>query len=413
MLALTCFVAILFAAPSIATAQGAGQATDQLAPLPVALPWTHKPHPTEPAISVEDLETRLYIFADDSMEGRGAGSVGDVKATDYLAAEVKRIGLQPVGDSGTYFQSVPADQGNQSSYPMRNIVAVLPGSDPVLRHQYVVLGAHSDHLGTGNSAFDHDSLRVYNHFMRPQGGVNAALESMKMGSIKQPTDDDWRAINAELAKLRKLHPPRQDSIYNGADDDGTGSVALLEIAQALAASPTRPKRSILFVWHTDEEGNMSGSRHLVGHPPVPLDSIVVLLTLDMIGRGGASDRVGGGPRFLQVIKAGCLSTALDTLLNDVNQRSKHNLQLSEGHESRSINGLTMTASSDYASYAVKGIPYAFFFTDMHPDYHQVTDEPQYIDYEHLARVTNFVQDVTVQMANAAPHAICRRSAPSP
>lgn len=397
---LTRLAGLLFAAASVATAQEPEQATARLAPLPEALPRTHKPSPTGPAISVEDLKTRLYIFADDSMLGRAAGDIGNLKATAYLAAEAKRIGLQPMGDSGTYFQTVPTE----GSYPMRNVVALLAGSDPALRHQYIVLGAHSDHLGVGE-AVDHDSLRVYNHYLYPQGIVSRLM------APKQPTDSEWRDIKAEVARLRKLHPGRQDSIRNGADDDGSGSVALLEIAQALKAKRVHPKRSILFIWHTDEEGSFSGAKQLIDHPPVPLDSIVVELTADMIGRGGASDRVGGGPQFLQITKQGCLSSALDTLLGAVNRAGGHHLQLSEGQETRTVDGGEVTLSSDYTAYLAKGIPIAFFFTDLHPDYHQATDEPQYIDYEHLAKVTRFIKDVAVKVANLDRAILCRSQAP--
>jgi hypothetical protein len=400
---------LLFTGASVATASATAQATGQganLAPLPAALPRTHKPLPTGATISAEDLKTRLYIFADDSMSGRRAGTLGNVMATDYLAAEAKRIGLRPAGDNGTFLQNVPTSaQSGQLTYPMRNVVAILPGSDPALRHQYIVLGAHNDHLGINKAVVDHDSLRAYNHLMRPQGAANAMLE--QYSSMSKPTDADWTIINAELAKLRKANPPRPDSINNGADDDGSGSVALLEIAEALAAAPAKPKRSILFAWHTAEELGMDGSKLVVEHPPAPIDSLVAEINVDMIGRGGASDLVNGGPKFLQVRQDGCLAGTMDTVLSDVSRRGGYNLQLTAGHGVDTVSGAILTFKSDDDSYAAKGIPFASFSTDLHPDYHQVTDEPQYIDYDHLALITNFLKDVTIRVANLDRRAVCR------
>ncbi len=515
----------------------------QLAPLPPALPRTHTPEPTQADITAADLKTRLYIFADDSMQGREAGTVGNVKGTDYIAAEVKKMGLQPAGDNGTYFQTVPTttyqlvpgstmkvdgapltlwqdyapyvgkdvngtldvvyggqlgaastltaeqtagklvvyspqpnwkqqgiafpqginaavvaltpfdslssrtrwriqtyaevrvtgaergdaqasggcmflstgaieklfgkplaqltpgDKGKSvaleyayrdqpSPNPVRNVVAILPGSDPAMSHTYVAIGAHNDHLGFA-PATDRDSIRVYNHI---------ALTSGADSPPREPTPTEWQAINAQIAVLRAQHPPQADSIYNGADDDGSGSVSVLEIAQYLSSLKVKPKRSILFVWHTGEEKGLWGSIWFTGHPTVPIDSIVTQLNIDMVGRGGAADIIGGGPDYLELVGSRRLSKELGDLVEDVNTTNKHHFKFdytfdAENHPAQ------IYYRSDHYSYASHGIPVTFFTTGLHPDYHQITDEPEYIDYDHMAHVDALIADVAIRVGN--------------
>ena len=140
--------------------------------------------------------------------------------------------------------------------PARNVVAVLRGTDPVLRNEYVVIGSHNDHDGMAPVIVDHDSLRAFNRLMRPEGANSAPGE---------PTAEQAAQIKAILDSLRKQHPPRRDSVLNGADDDGSGTVAMLEIAEQLTRGPNKPKRSVLFVWHAAEELGLLGSRLV--HPP--------------------------------------------------------------------------------------------------------------------------------------------------
>ncbi|MBW3631143.1 MAG: M28 family peptidase [Gemmatimonadetes bacterium] len=523
--------------PSLAAAQA-------IAPAP--LPRTHAPRPTAPALNAADLTTRIYQFADDSMHTREAGTIGNVKGTDYLAREVQRLGLQPAGENGTYFQTVPlvsqsldpasrlevggaalglrtewgpiqgatltntslpvvfagtfgappsvspeqargklvvwtfdprmagngapiegaaafaviapaeffgagADPAGlaldrpsgageppvlyvtpgaanrlfdspvaqlqpgaagktvsldlrysraPAPFPARNVIAILPGSDPALRGQYVAIGAHSDHVGAGGTVVDHDSMRIFNRIVRPQGAEQAN---------KRATPAEQAQVNAELAAYRLANPgtARTDSINNGADDDASGSMAVLEIAEWLTSQPTRPKRSVLFVWHTAEELGLFGSEHFTDHPTVPRDSIVAQLNIDMVGRGGASDLTGlsadgrplrGNPNYLQLIGSRRLSTELGDLAETVNRTGQHGLSFdysldANGHPAN------IYCRSDHYNYARYGIPVIFFTTGGHADYHQVTDEPQYIDYTHLARVASYIGDLLVNVAN--------------
>lgn len=348
-------------------------------------------------ITPADLRTRLYIYADDSMQGREAGTIGDYKATAYIASELARMGLEPAGDNGTYFQDIHSTttRFNSSANPdyARNVVAILRGSDPVLRNEYVAIGAHNDHIGIRSGGpVDHDSLRAYNVELTRLGAPVWDRSSRARRDSLRPQ------IHINVDSLHKIRPARLDSISNGADDDGSGTVTVLEIAEALNAMPVKPKRSILFVWHTGEEKGLLGSKWFTDNPTVPREQIVAQLNMDMVGRGSAADIAGGGPDYLQLVGSRRVSTELGDIVEAVNSSLKRPFKFdyqfdANGHPER------IYCRSDHYSYARYGIPITFFTTGLHPDYHQVTDEPQYIDYEHMSRVADFVKDIAVRVAN--------------
>jgi len=524
------------------------------------------PAATSSAIAVSDLRTRLYAFAADSMAGRKSGTPGNVRATDYLAREAERIGLEPAGENGTWFQTVPLvyrvldpgsaltvdgttlrawddmiprDQGNgarsldgvQAIYagtwadrndrmispdqaagklvvvtfaptaagtptstvnravttarfataagiavatlddaspterldlkatgaalagrsgaaapaflyvtsqaastmlgadpsglqpgalgktvsgnvrftdspapaPARNVVALLRGSDPALRGQMVAIGAHNDHVGISPVALDHDSVRAYNRVMRPEGANDP---------VGVPSAEQQARIREVLDSLRKVQPPRPDSIFNGADDDGSGSVGMLEIAESLAQGGQRPKRSVLLVWHTGEELGLLGSDWFTRHPTVPRDSIVAQLNIDMIGRGEPDDISGGGPGYLQLIGSRRLSTELGDLVERVNRELAPSFRFdytwdADGHPANYY------CRSDHYMYARFGIPIAFFSSGSHRDYHQLTDEPQYIDYEKMAHVSRLVARTALAIADADHRIVVDKPKPDP
>jgi hypothetical protein len=287
-------------------------------------------------------------------------------------------------------------------FPARNVVAILRGRDPSVANEYIALGAHSDHVGFAKEAVDHDSLRIFNKLVRPRG-----VEDMRINA----TPAQMQTVNRELAAYRAAHPgaQRRDSIFNGADDDASGSVALLAIAQHLSSlrGSARPRRSILLVWHTAEENGLLGSEYFVNHPSVPRDSIVAELTMDNVGRGGTNEepavtvdgtRVHGSPNYLMVVGSRRLSSELDSIVHRVNAEGRHGLEFdysmdAAGHPAR------LFCRSDQAQYNRVGIPVAFFTTGANQDLHQVTDEPQYIDYDHMARVANLVDDIAQRLAN--------------
>ena len=342
---------------------------------------------TTAAISAADLRTRLYLIADDSLRGRLAGSAGDSVATAYIASEFARVGLEPGGEGGGYFQIVHfrVRGGGEPAVPARNVIGILRGSDPVLRNEYVVISAHNDHVGVARSAVDHDSLRVSNFAaaMRKRGTSSAAASA-------------W-AVHT-LDSLRALRPPRRDSIYNGADDDGSGTVSLLEIAEAMAAAPQKPKRSMLFISHTAEEEGLYGSAWFTDHPTVPIDSLVTELDMDMVGRGSPADVEHGGPAYLELIGTRRLSTELGDVAERVDATEPLPFKFNYAFDAPGDKE-EYYCRADHYSYARYGIPSINFSRGDHPDYHEVTDEPQYIDYDAMARVATFVHDLALTIAN--------------
>jgi Zn-dependent M28 family amino/carboxypeptidase len=152
------------------------------------------------------------------------------------------------------------------------------------------------------------------------------------------------------------------------------------------------------VWHTGEEKGLLGSKWFTEHPTVPRTSIVAQLNIDMIGRGGAADIAGGGPDYLQLVGSRRVSRELGDIVEQVNTSStrpfKFDYQFdAKGHSER------IYCRSDHYNYVRYNIPITFFTTGLHPDYHQVTDEAQYIDYEKMTRITSFISNVAARVAD--------------
>jgi hypothetical protein len=279
-------------------------------------------------------------------------------------------------------------------YPARNVIAVLRGSDPRLRGEYVSLTAHNDHVGFDHSPVDHDSLRAFNQVIRPMGADSP---------VHDPTPEEWTRIHAILDSLRRIRPPRKDSIRNGADDDGSGTVAILEIAEKMARGGAHPKRSILFVSHTGEEAGLLGSQWFTDHPTVPLDSVIGEIDEDMVGRGKTTDfprggKIAGDPTYLEVVGAKRLSTQFGAILEAANAKQPVPFVFDYEYD---VPGhpLQYYCRADHYSYARYGIPSVALSRGEHLDYHQVTDEVQYIDYVDLARVTRMVYDAAMALAD--------------
>ena len=317
----------------------------------------------------------------------------------------KRAGAVLSGMSGSLLM-------HERRAPARNVVAILPGADPKLKSEYVAIGAHNDHVGFNTTPADHDSIRAFNIVARPQGADSPPTA---------PTATQVARIRAMTDSLHKLHGARPDSIFNGADDDGTGTVSVLEIAESFAKAAVRPKRSLLFVWHAGEEKGLWGSAFYTDHPTVSRDSIVAQLNMDMVGRGGAGDATGeskagerlhGGPGYLQLVGSRRLSTELGDLMETVNTRGKHGLNFDYGMDANG-HPQVIYCRSDHYEYARYGIPIVFMTTGGHSDYHQVTDEPQYIDYGHMAQVARFVRDAALTVANLDHRVVVDHAKPDP
>jgi Zn-dependent M28 family amino/carboxypeptidase len=254
-------------------------------------------------------------------------------------------------------------------------------------------------MSATNPPVEHDSLKAYNMVARVEGADSRGAAP--------PTAEQWARINAIKDSLRRIYPARPDSVNNGADDDGSGSVSILEIAEAFMAAPVKPKRSLLFIWQMGEEKGLWGSQWWTNHPTVPRDSVVADLNLDMVGRGAPSDVTGkdkdnheliGANNYLQLVGSRRLSTELGDIVEEISAKEQVPFKFDYAMDANG-HPQNIYCRSDHANYARYGIPVVFFTTGGHADYHQVTDEPEYIQYEHMARVDRLVYDIAVKVGN--------------
>lgn len=309
------------------------------------------------------------------------------------AAARRLLGADPatmaVGAAGKPVTGIFTFGETPARFPARNVIGILRGSDPALRGQFVLVSAHNDHVGTG-PAVDHDSVRAYNRVMRPAGANDQP---------RQPSNEQAARIAAVLDSMRRAHggAVRLDSIFNGADDDGSGTVALLEIAESMAAGQ-RPRRSVIFMSHTAEEMGLYGSQWFTEHPTVPRDSLVAALNMDMVGRGRPEEVRGGGAYAIQMIGSRRLSTQLGALIDSLNTGRATPMQIDYSWDA-SGHPANRYCRSDHFMYARYGIPITYFSAGYHVDYHQVGDEPQYIWYDHTQHIAEFVRDVALAVAN--------------
>jgi hypothetical protein len=292
-----------------------------------------------------------------------------------------------VGTAGEAVSASWSYAFKMSETPARNVVAVLPGSDPTLASEYVLVGAHNDHVGTLAAPVDHDSTRAVNSVTRRQGSNDP---------VCRPTPDQQHAIDSLIARARSIRPARRDSIMNGADDDGSGTVVLLEIAEKFAKE--KPKRSIIFISHQGEESGLLGSKWFTDHPTLPLDKIVAAHNMDMVGKGRVEQVKFGGPTSLQTLGSRRLSREFGDIIDSVNAVRAETMAIDKTWEVPS-NPMNRFCRSDQVNYVRKDIPVTYFSLGYAQDYHMATDEPQYIEYEHAARVGRFIHDVMFAIAN--------------
>ena len=264
-------------------------------------------------------------------------------------------------------------------------------------------------------AVDHDSLRAH--------GADPPPAQMASGNLLPLTPEQASTLPQGQRRLAPEDPPaRLDSINNGADDDGSGSMAVLEIAEAIAAMPVKPKRSTLFVWHTGEEAGL----HRVGVLHAQPDGADGLDRRAAQHRHDRSRARGGRPRWRRRLRR--RRRLVLRLSKDLGEtvrrrtRSRPNAVLDDRFDvRRSAPGQRVAVDRlqqhlrpqrPLSTTPRKGIPIAFFFTGLHGDYHQRTDEPEFIDYPHYARITNFIRDLTVEVGNVqkrpALDGICTR-----
>ncbi len=273
------------------------------------------------SITIEQLDAHVKILADDTFEGRQAGSRGGQAAAHYLLEHLRRTGLAPAGLRGRY------DQPFGGAY--RNLLAMREGRDPTLKDQFVLIGAHYDHVGYGSPRTSYGPLGY---------------------------------------------------IHNGADDNASGTAALLAIAEALAQLPEAPRRSILFALWDGEEIGLLGSWQWLREPTVPLDHLRLAVNLDMIGRLGAKGVEVYGSRS---------SPGLRQLVS--RQNDQLNLTLSFPWNT--------VDNSDHYPFFLRRVPILMFHTGLHEDYHRPSDDAHKVNREGMRDITRLVAYVVCQLAD--------------
>jgi hypothetical protein len=306
------------------------------------------------------LRRDVVHLSSDALEGRGTGTAGYDSAAAYVVRRWRDVGLEPVvsadsacraGAAGAACEpgftqpfiarsAAAAHAGVDPQLPTHNVVALLRGSDPTLRDEYVVVGAHLDHLGRGSA-----------NSMDPQAG---------------------------------------SAIRNGADDNASGSAAVMEVARILAADP--PRRSVLFIHFSGEELGLLGSQYFVEHAPVPVENVVAMLNFDMVGRLRDDKLIVYGVSTAEEMAA---------VLDSANVEPRLDVRaIGDGF-----------GPSDHSSFYGKGIPVLHLFTDLHDDYHRATDDAERIDVAGMARVTAYAARVAREIANRPTRLTPVRTAP--
>jgi hypothetical protein len=257
----------------------------------------------------------------------------------------------------TFF--IEADYEAVRTQLTHNVVGVIEGSDPQLKNTYVAYGAHYDHVG----------------YAEGDPGAGGNPRPALPGRVSDGAADD--------------------RIWNGADDNASGTVALMAIAKAFAEGP-RPKRSLLFVWHAGEERGLWGSRYFVDHPTVPLDRIVAQLNADMVGRN--RDDKPSEANTVYLVGSDRISSELHEISREANRALPEplsiNYEMNDPSDPEQI-----YYRSDHYSYAARGIPIVFFTTGLHPDYHANTDHASKIEYEKLVRVAQLMYETGARVAD--------------
>ena len=289
-------------------------------------------------ITANELKEHLYIFASDDFEGRETGEPGQKKAAEYLKTEYKKLNIPSALGDDNYFQEVPASAFRGDVKDSENVVAFIPGSEKP--DEFLVISSHYDHVGI---------------------------------------DDEG-------------------NIFNGADDDGSGTVAILEIAEAFMkakADGYAPKRSIVFLNVTGEEKGLIGSKWYTDNPIFPLEQTVANLNIDMIGRSDVAHE--GNDNYVYLIGSDKLSTELHNLSEEVNSKYM-NMDLDYTFNDENDPN-RFYYRSDHYNFAKNNIPVIFYFNGVHEDYHKMTDTPDKIEYEHLEKRARLIFLTAWEIAN--------------
>jgi len=293
-------------------------------------------------ITAKDLGKHLFIYASDEFEGRNTGEPGQKKAVKYLKDFYVSQGIASPLGGNDYFQEVPSEylSNNRRGMTLKdseNVVAFIKGTEKP--DEIVVISAHLDHEGVKNG-----------------------------------------------------------EIYNGADDDGSGTVAILEIAEAFkqaADAGKGPKRSILFLHVTGEEKGLLGSKYYTENPIFPLANTVADLNIDMIGR--VDDRHKGNPNYVYLIGSDKLSTELHNISEAMNKKYT-NIDLDYKYNDDNDPN-RFYYRSDHYNFAKNNIPIIFYFNGTHADYHRPGDTPDKINYDLLENRSRLIFHTAWEIAN--------------
>lgn len=483
------------------------------APRPSALPAAVER--AAQSITLDDVRRRVHVLADDSMKGRDTPSPELEQTAAYVAAEFRRFGLRPGGDSGTFIQryaitrkvldtatSVLVAGGARTGTLRlgRDVAALpflpIPGADvsgPVLvlagtttdtaqrfggqdvRGAWIVAPATAGPQGPAGLGADWASLRAAiragargvifvsdrpdsvwtrmtarmtrpSHALESAGpqqsegvllelrdaaarellGVDAALLRRTTGRTVQRLEGVTLTLRPHFTVLSRITAPNTvgilegsdptlrneyvlfsahmdhvgvaangrcqarggDSICNGADDDASGTVAVIELAEAFAQLQPRPRRSMIFLTVSGEERGLWGSSYFADHPPLPMSQVVADVNMDMVGRNWTDTIVVIGRRHSDL---GATLERVNAAHPELNMRAIDDIWPQENFYRR----------SDHYNFALKGVPILFFFNGTHPDYHQVSDQPDKIDAEKEARIARLVYYLGYEVAQAS------------
>ncbi|MBI4244981.1 MAG: M28 family peptidase [Planctomycetes bacterium] len=279
------------------------------------------------------VEETVTYLASDELEGRFSGSEGERKATEFIADTFRNAGLLPIGDTNefgekTYFQKFSLGMG-KLSIRGRNCIGLLEGTDPQLKNEYILVGAHHDHVGN-------------------------------------PRDNPTHA-----GMLEK--PKKNDDIFNGADDNASGTSTLVTIVNAIGRGSLKFKRSIIFMTFSAEELGLIGSNWYTKKPCIPLENHIAMINMDMLGGNKGQ---GVGISGLDTDKSG--------LLKSIAQKCVDKIGLKAGLSGGTHGG------SDHASFFPKKIPIMSFETGLHDRYHRTSDHAEFLDFERMAKTAKCV-----------------------
>jgi hypothetical protein len=292
-------------------------------------------------VSETNLKKNLFVIASDEMEGRDTGTEGQKKAGKYMIEYYKKLGIPYPKGAQNYYQPIPAEffvrPFSPKLPPSENIWAFIEGSEKP--EEILVISAHYDHVGLRNG-----------------------------------------------------------EVYNGADDDGSGTVALMEIARLFQKAKKEgfgPKRSVLILHVTGEEHGLHGSRFYAENPLFPIDKTIANINIDMIGRRGFGKE--DNDNYIYVIGSDRLSSDLHQISEMANQKY---VGLELDYKYNDLNDPNrFYYRSDHYNFAKKGIPAIFYFNGVHDDYHKPTDTPDKIDYPLLTKRTQLAFGLAFELAN--------------